>query len=245
MNRLGKRWYLLLALFLLAFLLVRLPASLAAALVAAKSEGKVKMAAVTGTLWHGQGQLVLGDAAIWQSLQWDWQAADLLHGALGFAIGADGGHAKLRLQPTAVEIDDLDMSAPATPVLKLDPRAAGYGLSGRLHLATPQLRIGSKPAGSIAFEWQQASSQRIPVPSQLGDYRVTATPDGEAWKVQLTTLSGPFQLTGNGEWRMASGLAAEVAARAAPGNEMALAPLLNQMGPGEPQQERRMRFNFK
>jgi len=245
MKRLGKRWYALLALLILIFIGIRLPASLAAAALASKSDGKIKLAAVTGTLWHGQGQLVIGDTAVWQSLQWDWQAGELLHGALGFLIAADGGHAALHLRPTAVEIADMDISAPATPILQLDPRAAGFGLTGRLRLSATQLRVGKQPSGSLALDWQQAGSQRIPVPSELGNYRANLTPNGDAWKVQLTTLSGPFQLSGEGEWHATTGLAAEIVAKAAPGSEGQLAPLLNQMGPGEPQQERRMRFNFR
>lgn len=226
-------------------LVAQTPATVVAAIVAQQSGGKLRLHASEGTLWRGQGQLALGDSGIWQAFGWEWQARDLLRGKLGFALRADGGRGKVQIGWSSIDFSDIDLSTHAAPFAKLDPRSASYGLSGLLRLTTTKFHLGKQAEGGLTLEWQRAASQKVPVPAELGNYRATFAPQGNAWKVQLATLNGALQLNGNGTWHSKDGLAADIIARAAPGNELALAPLLNQIGPGTPEQERRMKFNFR
>lgn len=245
MNRLSWRWLLLGGVLLILALLAQLPASLLASVLHHKTGGQVRLSAVHGSLWHGAGQVALGENALWEAVQWRLVPTDLLYGKLGLRFEADGGKAHVRLGASSIELLDTDLQVNIAPLARLDKRSAPYGLGGRARLNTSQWKVGSTAAGSLSIDWLQASSRQLMLPGPLGDYRVQINPEASHWKITVSTLGGALEVNGLGTWSPAAGLAAEVLFRAAPGSETLLAPLLNQVGPGSPQQERRLRFNFR
>lgn len=245
MKRLHWGYWLALGLLTALFLLVRLPAGIVGALVSSQSGGKLTFAAAEGTLWNGSAQPVLDGAALAERLSWSWQPKALLKGQLGYALTLDDGRALLGLGIGGIRLTEADLGLAATPLFLLDERTRNYGLSGQLRLSTAEFRWqGGKGEGQLNLDWRGAASSLAPSISPLGDYRLTLAPAGEAWHVQLATLGGQLQLNGGGELRAGQGLSMEVGLRAAAGAEAALAPFLNQVGPGDPAAERRLRFSL-
>jgi len=246
MRRLGTLWWVVLAILILIFLLLRLPASLLGSVLEGQSGGKLQLVAAEGTIWQGSAQPVLQGAALAERLSWNWQPRALLQGKLGYQIKLDQGSALLNVGLRSLELRDANLGLPAAPLLQLDNRSKAYGLAGQLQLSTGRfVWQAGKPEGQLLLDWRNAASSLVPAVQPLGDYRATLSPAGERWQLQLTTLGGPLQLSGQGSWDAKQGLQAEVGLKAANGSEGLLAPFLSQVGAGAPDSERRLRFNFR
>lgn len=246
MRRLGTFWWVALALLTLLFLLLRLPASLLGSVLESQTAGQLKLAAAEGTIWQGSAQPVLQGNALAERLSWRWQPKVLLQGKLGYQLKLDQGGALLNIGLRSLELLDANLGLPAAPLLQLDARSKPYGLAGQLQLSTGRfLWKAGKPEGQLILDWRNAASSLVPAVQPLGDYRATLSPAGEHWQMQLSTLSGPLQLNGQGNWDAKQGLQAEIGLKAANGSEGLLAPFLNQVGAGSPDSERRLRFNFR
>lgn len=116
-----------------------------------------------------------------------------------------------------------------TPLNTLQP-------GGTMSLASQGLKLESDAGrtridGALTIELRELSSRVSPLPV-LGSYRLELKGQGagEAGsRLQLQTLSGPLQITGDGQW---AGLRLRFRgqAQASPGHEQALANLLNIIG---------------
>jgi len=244
MRKLGWVEWTLLIVLLLAFLVIRLPASLLGAVLASETNGQLRFAAVSGTVWHGSGQPLLDGTALGEQLQWDWLPTELLHGRLGYTLQMDGGSAKLAARPGDIVLLDTNLSLPAAPLLALDNRTKGYALTGQLRVASPSLRWHNNAAeGGLTLDWQGAGTGLAPSVDPLGDYRLALMPIGKAWQLQLTTLSGRLTLNGGGMLSAADGLKMNLSLKAAQGSEAALSPFLSRIGPGAPDAERQLSFS--
>ena len=109
-------------------------------------------------------------------------------------------------------------------------------LGGRLHLASPGLRLQSVQGrlslhGALALELQGVSSRLSPLPV-LGSYRLGLQGQpagGESATLQLDTLDGALRLSGSGQWT-GGRLRFRGQAQAAEGQAAALSNLLNIIG---------------
>jgi general secretion pathway protein N len=121
------------------------------------------------------------------------------------------------------------LSGLGTPMNTLQPGGtmtlASQGL--KLHSAAGRLRID----GGLTIELQDLSSRVSPLPV-LGSYRLELQgqgADAAGSKVVVQTLSGPLQISGDGQWS-GQRLRFRGQAQAAPGHEQSLANLLNIIG---------------
>ncbi|MFC4159601.1 type II secretion system protein N [Chitinimonas lacunae] len=246
MKRLGWGWWLLLALLLPLCAVAQLPSTLLGWMLENRSQGLVKLAAADGTLWHGSGQLAIGDQALLERLRWQWQPRELLQGRFTYRLEADQGGAMLRLGWKRLELQQLELGFAAAPLVGLDRRLQPFQLGGRIRLASPGLTVSpSQIDGGLTVDWQQASSPLVPTLPQLGDYRAVLSPQGDSWQFQVQTLNGQLQLDGGGNWSPKTGLHGEIGVRAAPGAENLVGPLLAQIGPGAPTERRRLKLNVR
>jgi general secretion pathway protein N len=237
---------LLIGVATLLFLPLRLPAALLGTLLTSQTDGRLSLAATEGTIWHGSAQPLLGGEALAERMAWDIQPAELLHGRLVYQLALDDGSARLSLGAGGTAISNVNLSVPAAPLFKLDERTRGYALTGQLHLVSPSLRWAKgQPDGAMQLDWRGAGSSLAPALNPLGDYQLTATPAGDGWHLQFNTLAGSLQINGAGDWQASRGLNVDVGLKAAPGTEASLTALLSRMGPGAPNAERRLRFNFR
>ena len=109
-------------------------------------------------------------------------------------------------------------------------------LGGSLQLSSAGLNMHSRGGqwqlgGDLALDLLNMSSRLSPLPA-LGSYRVElqgGTAAGDAARLQLRTLGGALQIDGSGQFT-ATGLRFRGSAQAAPGQEAALANLLNIIG---------------
>ena len=172
------------------------------------SNGHWQLSAAQGTLWNGRGTLLsrAGDAAPWryaQSIQWRARWRDLLGGRLGVdIIFEQGGHALLAVTPGRVALERFDLSLPAPAIVVLLPGALGrYGWAGRLRARGDNFRCAWNSHscnGEMELLWSDAAVAEAPG-SKLGDYRFRLVGEGQALRVDLTTLNGRLQINGSGE----------------------------------------------
>ncbi|WP_374351920.1 type II secretion system protein N [Chitinimonas sp.] len=228
------------------FLPLQLPASVIGSVLNSQSQGKLSLVATDGNLWRGSAQPVLNGEALAEQLRWELRPSQLLRGRLEFDIGIDSGSAKLSIGPGGISLSNADISLAAAPLFKLDERAKAYALAGQLHLMSQNIHWAKgQPEGALLLEWRGAGSSLAPSLNPLGDYRVTAIPSGNGWQLQLSTLSGSLQINGNGSWQASQGFNLDLGLRASPGSEGSLTTLLTRIGPGAPNDERRLKFNFR
>lgn len=226
------------------------PASWLAATIAWGTGDKVQLVNIRGTVWRGQGDLLLTggegsrtESALPQGLRW-------------------------RLNPTWAERQPAIALALETPCCSTQPmhitvlpglktqtvRVAAFSsqwpavlLAG---LGTPWNTL--RPEGQLALESTGLSvrlfegrlqlegglqvdaldmTSRLSTLRPLGSYHVQldATPEGNSALLRLTTLNGGLQLQGNGQW-IGARLRFQGFAQAAPGRETALENLLNIIG---------------
>lgn len=216
------------------------------------TDGRLLLADARGTVWQGSAVLVLTggpesrDASALPG-RLAWRLSPSLAGGPGLALRAEqacclNGVVTLLARPGLGRL-----------VLELLPVPGGLGqwpsawlaglgtpwntlqLGGRLRLQSPGLRAETVQGrwrlnGTAEVELQGLSSRLSTLP-MLGSYRLRldADPSGGA-ALNLSTLEGALQLSGSGQWH-AGGLRLRGEARAAtPGDETALANLLNIIG---------------
>ena len=249
----ARRWAVAGALIggLLALALFAPAAWLADALGRA-TDGRLMLADARGTVWRGSAVLVLTggpdsrDASALPG-RLAWRLSPSFTGGPGFALRAEqacclNGVMTLLARPGFGRL-----------VLELLPVPGGIGqwpsawlaglgtpwntlqLGGQFRLQSPGLRAetvqGRWRLNGMAEVEVQGLSSRLSTLPVLGSYRLRldAEPNGGA-ALTLSTLEGALQLSGNGQWH-AGGLRLRGEARAAtPGDETALANLLNIIG---------------
>lgn len=171
------------------------------------SNGHWRLAAAEGSLWNGRGTLLArsGDAAPWrmvQSIHWQMRWSELLIGRIGADIAFEQGNALIAVAPGGVSLERFDVSLPAPAVVVLLPGALGrYNWAGSLRARGDSFRCAWNSRscnGEIELLWSDAAVAEVPG-SKLGNYRFRLVGEGQALRVDLTTLSGRLQINGSGE----------------------------------------------
>lgn len=246
-----RRWALGGALVgLLLALLLWAPAGWLASGVASATGGRVLLADARGTIWRGDALLVLtGGAgsrdAVWLPERLAWRLSPTW---LGAALtlsqpGAMPGEVTLRWLPGWRETRLQVQTTAPDGTLAVWPAAVLEGLGAPLNTLRPQgqlvlqahdlvLTRGQGPwqlNGRAVFRVLDAASL-LAVVSPLGSYEATLQgAAGAPPTLALRTLSGALQLNGQGQMTP-RGLRFTAQASAAPGQEAALANLLNIIG---------------
>ncbi len=232
--------------------LVWAPARWLAEGLAWATQGQVVLAAPRGSVWHGSAQLVLAGGA-------GSRDAQALPGRIDWHMGVSTGlaldvradccmrtPATLHLTPDwgsglsawTLQVSDHSSQWPAALLSGLGAPWNTLQPEGRLLLRTQALQwqwhAGRLQWLGLAELTAQDLSSRLSTLRPMGSYRVqvqaplgdaaTATP-----QVQLSTLSGALQLSGQGQW-VGQRLRFTGEASAAPEQEAALSNLLNIIG---------------
>lgn len=226
-----------------AALLVLAPARWLATGLEQLSDGHLQLRQVQGTVWAGSAELVLAGPA-------GSQGATRLPGRVQWRVQAAWDHVAMALQadccmPQALTlrvtprrdrlqftVDDSQSTWPMALFSGLGTPWNTVQLEGELQLRSRGLRAEwaagqLQLAGELALE---ARDLRSPLSTlkPMGSYRVTL--DGGARpRLQLETLSGSLQLSGQGHWAGGQ-LHFEGVASALPAHEAELSNLLNLIG---------------
>ena len=203
-----SRW-LLLAVGLGAYalgLIITAPATLIDASLQQSSEGRLRLAEASGTLWSGTGQIEIRDAnrraGIAKDISWRLLPLYLLRGELRCEVGLDRAAKRFPLKVTLarIEITDADVSLPAAALGLGVPKLAPLELSGELLLHAARLSFAAGAIkGNATLQWRGAGSAFTQV-SPLGDYEVRLEGEGATVRASLSTLEGPLRLAGQGSW---------------------------------------------
>jgi general secretion pathway protein N len=235
---------------LLIALIVFAPASWLAAGIAWGSNGKVQLVNTRGTVWRGQGDLLLTggegsrtESALPQGLRWrlkpTWSERQP---AVALALETPccaTQPMRITLLPglkkTTLRVAEFSSQWPAVLLAGLGTPWNTLRPEGQLALASKGLTVQRfegrlKLEGSLQVDALDMTS-RLSTLRPLGSYRVLldATPEGNSALLRLTTLNGGLQLQGNGRW-VGARLRFQGFAQAAPGRETALENLLNIIG---------------
>jgi general secretion pathway protein N len=227
------------------------PAAWLARGVAAATDQRLLLTDARGTVWSGSAVPVLTGGP-------ESRDASALPGRLQWTVGMKGGSFELRARHACCLNGTVTLQF--TPGLgrrtvKLVPPAGGWvgqwptawlsgigtpfntlQLGGTVRLMSPELTVESvqgrwRLQGLLDAEFAGVSS-RVSTLDSLGSYRLRLAGDpanpGTAL-LTLTTPEGALQLNGNGTWGP-GGMRFRGEARAAPGDEAALANLLNIIG---------------
>lgn len=225
------------------------PASWLAGALYRLSDERVLLADAHGSIWTGQAVLVLAGgpgsrdaAALPGRLHWklrpSWRGLTLR----ARQACCLNGELRMELRPA---LGGFTLLLPARPegIGRWPARwLSGLGtpwntlqLGGTLQVATPGLMLQmvqgrARFSGALDLTLQGASS-RLAALDELGSYRFSLRGDEAAGgaALDLQTLDGALRLAGSGQWTGAR-LRFRGDARAAPGQEAALANLLNIIG---------------
>lgn len=230
----------------LAALVAFAPAAWLAGALASASGERLLLADARGSIWSGSAVPVLTGGP-------DSRDASALPGRLHWSLGLDGwalglrarheccinGELKLRIEPG---FGRLKITLPASSgAIGQWPASwlAGLGtpfntlqFGGWLSLSSSGLVVESSQghwqlSGGATLAMNGISS-RVSTLDVLGSYRLALT-GGSVTQIVLSTLQGPLQISGSGEWA-AKGFRFRGEARAEPGSEAALNNLLNIIG---------------
>lgn len=196
------------------------------------SEGRVRLAEASGTVWSGAGRLQTRDprgrAGLSEGVKWRLRGFNPLRAKLVFRVELASG---LRAFPlsfswSGLEVAGAEFQLPAVALGHLLPQLAPLGLRGEAHVQIPRLAFGTNSVhGGAALQWRGAGSALTPV-SPLGDYEFRVEAAGTEGRSTLTTLRGPLQLDGRGSWRDGSRPLFLATARMPPLLKPQLAPFL-------------------
>lgn len=226
-----------------AALLLLAPARWLAAGLEQFSAGQLQLRQVQGTVWDGSGELVLtgppgsqGATRLPGRVHWRVQAA---WDQLALRLRADccmpqALRVRVRVQGQGLQFS-MDDSASTWPMALFSGLGSPWNtvqLEGELQLRSRGLRA-AWAGGALQMEGElqlEARDLRSPLSTlkPMGSYRVTLD-GGDRPRLQLETLSGSLQLSGQGHWT-GSQLHFDGVARALPAHEAELSNLLNIIG---------------
>lgn len=226
------------ALYLLFFTL-SIPAEVFAWGVARASKNAVMLQAVTGSLWQGSGELVYargpGSSLNLGRGSWSLNPWWLAIGRVGVSMDFTGQDTLLKVRGAlglrTVTLRDVDVRFPASLVPTVYPPAALAGPSGDVRIAAKKITLARHDmAGEVVAVWRRAGTTVSNV-NPLGDYRVIAAGQGEAFSIALTTDRGDLRLGGQGRWSLATRrFEMKGSATPAQGSKGKLDPLLRLFG---------------
>ena len=234
------------------------PAQWAASAVRSATSGRVDLAETSGSLWNGQATVVLASgaqpgssrASLPERLSWKLSPWALLVGTFDLTLS----HPSALAQPLAVRLSPGSPAVLGATTLRL-PASLLIGLGAPWNTVRPggvitvswdrlQLSPG-RIQGTLVAEWQFASSSLTPV-SPFGHYRLVTNGQYPGTTLQLQTVSGPLELTGNGTIEEGGRLRFEGMARPVAGTDPSiktqLTGLISLLGPRRDSETANLRF---
>ena len=219
------------------------PASWLASGVQSATDGQVQLQEARGTVWNGSARLVLTggkDSRDHTSLptRLNWTLRPALTGA-SIALQSDCctqtpvlAHLQPGWNAMTVKVSNSLIQLPADMLAGLGTPWNTVALQGQLRLSTEglalQYQAGRASSQGLTRLEALAVSSRLSPLKPLGSYRLDVQ-GGDNARMNLSTLNGDLQLSGQGQW-VGSRLHFNGEASASPEREAALSNLLNILG---------------
>lgn len=195
---------LLFVLIAATLIVVRLPATLMDDLLARLSDGKLRIAATRGSLWHGSGLLAISDGqrqlrAI-RTLDWRFGLAPETLGLDLVLEEHQRPQADLRLGIGGLTVERLALDLPLDLIAaSIAHPVARAGWRGRLVLASDGFSCDWRQTceGALRVRWQDAGLDIVPERA-LGTHEIRFTALGSAFDIAVNTLEGDIRVAGAG-----------------------------------------------
>jgi general secretion pathway protein N len=254
----GLGWLLVAVVAVIGTVAALAPAQWGAAAVRSATGGRLDLAETAGSLWNGQATVVLASgaepgssrASLPERLSWKLSPWALAVGTIDLTLA----HPSALAQPLTIRLSPGTPAVLGATTLRL-PASLLIGLGAPWNTVRPggvitvnwdrlQLSPGHMQ-GALAAEWQFASSSLTPV-SPFGHYRLVTNGQYPGTTLQLQTVSGPLELTGNGTIAEGGRLRFEGTARPVAGTDPSiktqLTGLISLLGPRRDSETANLRF---
>lgn len=224
----------------LLFLLVSAPADFFTGRMALLTNNAVILQQAEGSLWRGNAALQLPrlDPQPLGRLHWTLHPLRLFTGQLGAELALSGNDIDARAVVSASRgrytLRDTSASIPPKLLALLFPLADVLGLSGQFRLSATTLELDRQSlVGDAEIIWSNAASRLLPL-NETGEYRLRVSAKGKRATLTLSTVRGPLQIVGQGEWRLLEDGVFNLQGSITPSPpQPALDPLLNAIGPAQ------------
>lgn len=243
MGRVGRYLGLGLAFCLLfvIFLVATAPATWLAWGVARGSHGVVNINAPTGSLWNGQGMLVIHQTADVPrglgNVTWKIEPLVLFLARLRLNLSVNGpdiqAKSLLDLSYSTLSFRDLHAEFPAKLATTFYAPAALFDPEGQLDIHAESISVEKRGMqGNLQADWRNAALSLSKI-KPLGNYRLYFNGRGESADIEVSTQGGSLVVAGKGDLSFTTGqFKFDGTARAAT-SSAELEPLLNMLGPNQ------------
>lgn len=235
---------------LLAAALWFAPASWADGIFNQATSGRLRLTDTQGTLWRGSGRLVLGQLGVVESIaspgdltsvvsgvvipgRCDWvvQALPLLLGQINIQLRLEsmrepvrltGNHRIIEISAAQIDLPQVRLDRLGSPWNTIQPDAALAVRWDRLFIEQGMFK------GKVVLSVAQVASALSTV-RPLGSYQIDIDSNGKQAQIIMTTVAGPLQIDGQGDWAAKTGLRFTAYAQAQ-AEKPKLLPLLSLLG---------------
>ena len=191
------------AILLAAALIIEAPATLLDRRVADLTDGRIRIAAATGTVWRGAGELTLLPDGVRIPIAWRLEPMPLLRGVLAGSLTAENANrpATFTVEQEDFIVHDFAIALPAISVL----RTAGVpdaltNAGGLLTLEAADLaRRGDRLEARANLRWTDAALAAPLTGARiaLGDVRLAAAGSGGEIPAPLSNSGGEVDIAGS------------------------------------------------
>lgn len=237
--------------FYLLFLIVEMPASWFAWGLNRYTGGTVQLDPITGSLWHGNGRLVIyypqNVPHDLSSVEWRINPFWLFAGRIQMNWQANAQDSNInttiRMGSGQAELLDTEAVFPAQSISNFYPAATLISPQGQVRLHIDKLTVDQNGMTGVGdIQWQGAGSSLTTV-QPLGDYRLEINSAGKNANLKLTTVSGDLNLTGQGQWQLQTGQIQLTGIAMPRGRAAELEPLLKLFGQDQGNGKRALALN--
>jgi len=178
-----------------------LPASLVDGRIASATQGKMRLADATGTVWDGRGVLT-DSAGTWRlPLGWTISKADVLRGTHAVVLhpvdGAASPAGVVEVVDNGVRLRDLRVEMPAQALMSALPMRPMPAFGGTIAVAANDVTWSDKAkAGAVEAHWRGARVAAGDNVADLGTVDLTATPQDSRITGKLTNSDGDVRVDG-------------------------------------------------
>jgi Type II secretion system (T2SS), protein N len=216
--------------------LVGLPASILAGVINRFAGNQFSITNASGSAWQGRADISVslpGGPLSLPNLQWKIRASRLLlgelHAELNLAAPDLNGQATITRSFRSTHLEGVSINVPATWLVQRAPLLRPWEPNGMVQIRMREADLSAERMtadGEILV--REVSTAKL---GSLGEYKVTATPQGNKTALKIDTVSGALQLDGLGELGPGGDLRLAGSVGSQPAERQRLAPLLVMLGP--------------